>query len=76
MIESRKIAMGFSEAEEATGLSKSFLRNAAKDPNPDRRLKTVRLHRRRLIRFEDLQEWFDRVAKEDSAINHPEREAA
>jgi excisionase family DNA binding protein len=60
-----KIAMGFAEAAEATGLSKSFLRNAVKDPNPSRRLKTVRVNRRRLIREEDLRAWFETVASND-----------
>ena len=60
-----KIAMGFAEAAEATGLSKSFLRNAVKDPDPSRRLKTVRVNRRRLIREEDLRAWFDTVARKD-----------
>ena len=60
-----KIAMGFAEAAEATGLSKSFLRNAVKDPDPSRRLRTVRVRRRRLIREEDLRTWFDTVARKD-----------
>jgi len=60
-----KIAMGFAEAAEATGLSKSFLRNAVKDPDPSRRLKTVRVNRRRLIREEDLRAWFENVAQTD-----------
>lgn len=60
-----KIAMGFAEAAEATGLSKSFLRNAVKDPDPSRRLRTVRVNRRRLIREEDLRAWFETVAQTD-----------
>lgn len=66
--EVKKIALGFPDAEQVTGLSKTFLRNAAKDPNPDLRLKTVRVNRRRLIRFEDLQDWFDRVARDESQV--------
>jgi excisionase family DNA binding protein len=62
-----KIAMGFAEAAEATGLSKSFLRNAVKDPNPARRLRTVRVNRRRLIREEDLRAWFETVARTDES---------
>lgn len=62
-----KIAMGFAEAAEATGLSKSFLRNAVKDPNPARRLRTVRVNRRRLIREEDLRAWFETVARQDES---------
>ena len=62
-----KIAMGFAEAAEATGLSKSFLRNAVKDPDPSRRLKTVRVKRRRLIREEDLRTWFETVAQTDES---------
>jgi len=61
----RAIAMGFDSAAEAVGLSKSFLRNAADDPDPVRRLKTVRVHRRRLIRAEDLADWFARVSRDD-----------
>ena len=62
-----KIAMGFAEAAEATGLSKSFLRNAVKDPDPARRLRTVRVNRRRLIREEDLRAWFETVARTDES---------
>jgi excisionase family DNA binding protein len=62
-----KIAMGFAEAAAATGLSKSFLRNAIKDPDPARRLKTVRVNRRRLIREEDLRAWFENVARSDES---------
>ena len=62
-----KIAMGFAEAAEATGLSKSFLRNATKDPDPARRLRTVRVNRRRLIREEDLRTWFETVARKDES---------
>jgi excisionase family DNA binding protein len=60
-----KIAMGFAEAAAATGLSKSFLRNAVNDPDPSRRLKTVRVNRRRLIREDDLRAWFETVACTD-----------
>lgn len=62
-----KIAMGFAEAAAAVGLSKSFLRNAVKDPDPSRRLKTVRVNRRRLIREEDLRAWFETVARQDES---------
>jgi excisionase family DNA binding protein len=62
-----KIAMGFREAAEATGLSKSFLRNAVKDPDPTRRLRTVKVNRRRLIREEDLRTWFETVAQTDES---------
>ena len=62
-----KIAMGFAEAAQATGLSKSFLRNAVKDPDPSRRLRTVRVNRRRLIREEDLRAWFETVARTDES---------
>jgi len=62
-----KIAMGFAEAAQATGLSKSFLRNAVKDPDPSRRLRTVRVNRRRLIREEDLRIWFETVAQSDES---------
>jgi hypothetical protein len=61
----QRIALGFKHAAERCGVSVSFLRKAAVDPNPDRRLKTVRLNRRRLIRQMDLQEWFNRVVEED-----------
>jgi hypothetical protein len=59
------IALGFEDAAAATGLSKSFLRNAVKDPDPSRRLKTVRVNRRRLIRQEDLLAWFEAVAQNE-----------
>lgn len=61
-----RIAMGFDEAATTVGLSKSFLRNAADDPDPKRRLKTVRVHRRRLIRSQDLEDWFSRIAREEA----------
>jgi hypothetical protein len=67
MIETNsRIAMGFAEAATLVGLSKSFLRNAAIDPDPQRRLKTVRVHRRRLIRERDLEDWFSRVSREEA----------
>ena len=62
-----RIALGFDDAAEATGLSKSFLRNAVKDPDPARRLRTVRVNRRRLIREEDLRIWFETVAQTDES---------
>ena len=61
-----RIAVGFETAAEMVELSKTFLRNAANDPDPERRLKTVRVNRRRLIRAEDLADWFARVSREDS----------
>jgi hypothetical protein len=61
-----KIAMGFEGASQTVGLSKRFLELAAKDPDPARRLKTVRVATRRLIRPEDLQDWFDRVSRDES----------
>jgi len=60
-----RIALGFEDAAAATGLSKSFLRNAVRDPDPSRRLRTVRVNRRRLIREEDLRAWFETVASND-----------
>ena len=65
MNETKRIALGFSEAAQAVGLSKSFLRNAANDPEPERRLRTVRIARRVLIREEDLLDWFDRVSRNE-----------
>jgi hypothetical protein len=62
-----RIALGFEDAAAATGLSKSFLRNAVRDPDPSRRLKTVRVKRRRLIREEDLRTWFETVAQTDDS---------
>jgi excisionase family DNA binding protein len=62
---SDKISTGFKGAAEMTGLSTRTLQLAAKDPNPKRRLKTVRFGRRRLIRYEDLREWFARVSREE-----------
>lgn len=58
--------MGFEAAAQMVDLSKTFLRNAADDPDPKRRLKTVRVNRRRLIKAEDLADWFARVSREDS----------
>jgi excisionase family DNA binding protein len=63
---SEKISTGFKGAAELTGLSTRTLQIAAKDPNPQRRLKTVRFGRRRLIRYEDLKEWFSRVSHEET----------
>jgi hypothetical protein len=65
-----RIALGFEDAAAATGLSKSFLRNAVRDPDPSRRLRTVRVNRRRLIRAQDLEDWFSRVSScEDNESN-------
>ncbi len=61
-----RIALGFASAAQMVDLSKTFLRNAADDPDPKRRLKTVRINRRRLIRADDLADWFARVSREDS----------
>lgn len=60
----KRIALGFAEAAEVVGLSKSFLRNAANASGPDR-LRTVRVARRVLIREEDLREWFNRVSRDE-----------
>jgi len=60
-----KIAVGFVGASQMVGLSKRFLELASKDPDPQRRLRTVRVNRRRLIREEDLRDWFDRVARDE-----------
>ncbi len=65
MIEMNRIAMGFDEAASVVGLSKSFLRNAVNDPDPARRLRTVRVHRRRLVRVVDLADWFSRVSRDE-----------
>jgi excisionase family DNA binding protein len=62
---SDKISTGFKGAAELTGLSTRTLQLASKDPNPERRLRTVRFGRRRLIRYEDLTEWFSRVSREE-----------
>jgi excisionase family DNA binding protein len=62
----KKIAMGFDDAAETVGLSPTYLRNAAEDPDKDRRLTTVRVGRRRLIRASDLQDWFERVAHSET----------
>lgn len=67
MGETQRIALGFDEAAQVVGLSKSFLRNAANDPDPARRLRTVRIATRRLIRQEDLADWFNRVSREPQA---------
>ena len=62
-----QIAMGFEKAAQAVDMSKTFLRTAAADNDPKRRLKTVRVNRRRLITPEDLADWFSRVSREDRA---------
>jgi hypothetical protein len=51
----QRLVYGFREAAEETSLSQRFLRNAADDPDPTRRLRTVRVARRRLIRASDLR---------------------
>jgi len=61
-----KISMGFKGGSAATGLSTRYLQLAADDPDPERRLKTVRVGRRRLIRYEDLADWFSRVSREET----------
>ena len=61
------IALGFPQAAAAVGLSKSFLRNAADHPDPAKRLRTVRVNRRRLIRMVDLEDWFNRVARDEES---------
>jgi hypothetical protein len=66
MSETQRIALGFDEAAAAVGLSKSFLRNAANDPDPARKLRTVRVATRRLIRREDLLDWFNRISREET----------
>lgn len=58
----RRIALGFKIAAGTVGVSVSLLRKAAVDPDPARRLRTVRVNRRRLVRPEDLEEWFNRIA--------------
>lgn len=65
---SRKIAVGYSEAAQITGLSGSFLRAASNNSDPKRHLRTVRIARRRLIIVSDLEEWFAR-----NAIDHDDR---
>ena len=57
--------MGYHDAAETVGVSVSFLRKASDDPDPQRRLKTVRVNRRRLIRADDLADWFSRVARDE-----------
>jgi hypothetical protein len=61
----QKIAMGFDEAARTVGVSKRFLQYAVNDPDPSRRLKTVRIASRRLIRAGDLEDWFARVSVEE-----------
>jgi len=65
MSETQRIALGFDEAAQVVGLSKSFLRLAANDADPARRLRTVRVATRRLIRHEDLIDWFARVSTDE-----------
>ncbi len=75
MKEAGKIAVGFVDAAEMVGLSRRFLAYAANDPDPTRRLKTVRVASRRLIRVEDLESWFNRVVRDEPAT-HDEPQAA
>lgn len=60
-----QIALGFKQAADAVGLSKRSLQYAVNETDPTRRLKTVRVGGRRLIRAADLEDWFNRVARED-----------
>jgi len=71
-----KIAVGFKGASAMTGLSTRFLQLAAAESDPARRLKTVRVNRRRLIRVADLQNWFDTVAREENGANDEPRDQA
>jgi hypothetical protein len=57
-------AVGFDKASEIVGLSKSTLRKFANDPDPAKRLPTVRFLRRRMIRVTTLLDWFERQAQE------------
>ncbi len=66
-MEANKIAMGFRAASEVTGMSRRYLEVAARHPNPERRLRTVRVATRRLIRPADLEDWFRRVAQDEAA---------
>lgn len=61
----KPIAVGLRDAAEIVGLSKRTLEYAVSDPDPARHLKTVRACGRRLVRLEDLQNWFDRVASDE-----------
>jgi len=61
----KRIAMGFEGAAKTVGLSIRTLRYAAENPDPNQRLKTVRVGGRRLIRTTDLEDWFNRVAREE-----------
>jgi hypothetical protein len=61
----QKIAMGFDEAARTVGVSKRFLQYATNDPDPAKRLRTVRVASRRLIRASDLEDWFRRVSVEE-----------
>lgn len=60
----QRIALGFKDAAKACGMSVRFMQLAADDPDPARRLKTVRVSTRRLIRPADLEEWFNRVSRD------------
>lgn len=65
-MEEQRIAVGFKGGALMVGMSPRFLELAARDPDRTRRLKTVRIAKRRLIRVEDLRDWFNRVAREES----------
>ena len=53
-------------ARRSNDRNEQVIRAAVNDPNPERRLKTVRINRRRLIGTADLKRWFDKVATEDA----------
>lgn len=65
----RRLAYGIREAAQCVGLSERFLRNAIFDPDPGKRLRTVRINRRRLVTDTDLAEWFARVSRRDIALD-------
>lgn len=73
MSEQKRIALGFDEAAKTVGVSKRVLQYATQgklseksEPDPSKRLKTVRLGGRRLIRPADLEDWFARVSVEET----------
>jgi hypothetical protein len=65
MEKNNRIAMNFRAASETVGMSKRYLEIAANDPDPQKHLKTVRISSRRLIRPSDLEDWFNRVARNE-----------
>jgi len=58
-----RISVGIGTAADLVDLSETAIRKAVNDPDPERRLRTVWYGGRRLIKYEDLRTWFERVIR-------------